>query len=109
MQRVRVTESAKQDIRENLVWWGENRSEEQAERWYLGVYAEIASLASTALQRQLASEAALREAGYRQASFGLGRHPTHRIVFGVEGDEVVVYRVRALKQDSIDLEALGDD
>lgn len=109
MHRVCITESAKKDIRENLVWWGENRSKEQAERWYHGIYHEIASLASTALQRQRASEPALREAGYRQAPFGLGRRPTHRIVFGVEGDEVVVYRVRALKQDAIDVEALGDD
>ena len=74
MYRVRVTESAKQDIRQNLIWWGKNRSVEQAEQWFDGIYDKIATLSKRADQHAMATEVALREAGYKQVSYGIGRH-----------------------------------
>lgn len=101
MYRLRITDQAEEDIRQNLYWWGENRSHEQAERWYDGVYAKIHTLVSTAGRYTPATEPSLRALGLKQASFGIGRRPTHRILYSIEGDEVVIYRVRAFKQDAI--------
>lgn len=110
MYRVRVTEPAKQDVRQNLLWWGENRSQEQAERWYFDIYDAFKLLASTADQHSLATEPALKQHGIRQASFGIGRRATHRIIFGIVDQAVIVYRVRALKQDAIGVDDLsGED
>ncbi len=98
---VRVTGPAKDDVWRNYRWWGENRSRDQAVRWFLGIDGVIAGLAETAERHPLATEPVLRQLGIRQASFGLGRRPSHRIVYLIDGDIVIVYRVRALKQDQI--------
>jgi hypothetical protein len=59
------------------------------------------NLANTADRQPLASEPSLRFAGVRQLPFGLGNRPTHRVLFGIEDDRVVVYRVRAFAQDKL--------
>ncbi len=101
MYQVEITEPAKQDIRENHAWWSRHRSAEQAERWYRGVIAVMYDLADTAEVHAYATESVLREVGVRQVSFGLGRKPSHRVLYAIRGDAVVVYRVRAMKQDRI--------
>lgn len=98
---VRVTSPAKDDIWRNYRWWGEHRSREQADRWFNGIGGLIDSLAQSANQHALATEPALRALGIRQVSFGTGRRPTHRVLYGLHGKAVVVYRVRAYKQDAI--------
>lgn len=108
MYRVEITEPAKQDVRENHRWWSEHRSAEQAERWYRGVIAAMHDLAETADRHAYATESALRAANVKQVSFGLGRKPSHRILFAVRVDVVVVYRVRAFAQDGIGLSKLTD-
>jgi plasmid stabilization system protein ParE len=39
-----TTERAAQEIEDAAAWWAENRSVEQAERWYRGIRAAIAGL-----------------------------------------------------------------
>ena len=109
MYRVNITAPAKQDVRRNHDWWAKNRSTGQAARWYRGVIAKMYSLTDTADRYAFATEDALRRAHIKQASFGLGPRPTHRILFGIRGDEVVIYRVRALAQDAIGVEDLGNE
>ena len=107
---VNVTGLAKDDIWQNYRWWGENRSQEQAARWFLGIDAFILNLANTADQYSLATEPVLKERGIRQAAFGVGRRATHRIIFGIVDQVVIIYRVRAFKQDAIGVDKLsGDD
>ena len=48
-----------------------------------------------ALERDLLSQ------GIRQLLFGLGRRATHRIVFAVDDDAVIVLRVRHASQDAL--------
>jgi hypothetical protein len=40
----------------------------------------------------------------RQLNFGIGRKPTHRLVFTIRPKEVVILRVRHLAQQDIDVE-----
>jgi hypothetical protein len=43
----------------------------------------------------------------RQLAFGLGRHPTHRIVFTVADDLVTILRVRHAAQNALSERDLG--
>ncbi|TWT88547.1 Plasmid stabilization system protein [Pseudobythopirellula maris] len=104
--RVVVTGPAKHDIRSNLRWWAENRSAEEANRWFLGIEHEIASLQTMPLRHSLAEEAGLMVVEIRQMPFGLGRRPSHRVLYAVKDDEVIVYRVRAIRQSALSLEEL---
>ena len=102
MRQVVITGPAQRDVEHNRDWWAENRSAEQAARWYRAAYAAMRSLATTAERRPWAQEKQLRQLDVRQLAFGLGRRPSHRILFGIADERVIVYRVRALKQDRLD-------
>ncbi|NOZ38972.1 MAG: type II toxin-antitoxin system RelE/ParE family toxin [Planctomycetes bacterium] len=106
MYRVIITGPAKRDIQSAHDWWAENRSVEQAHRWYLGIHEAITSLKQMPQRCSHATEQDLLEQGFRQMLFGLGRHPTHRVVFAMDGKEVVVLRVRHVAQDVLTSEDL---
>lgn len=106
-RHVIITGPAETDVLSNHQWWGENRSVDQANRWLEGIYAMMLELSTTAGTHSLATETMLRKAGIKQAPFGLGRRPSHSIIYGMEGQTVIIYRVRAFKQDSLDLDDLG--
>ncbi|MDZ4658204.1 MAG: hypothetical protein SH868_11560 [Bythopirellula sp.] len=42
-----------------------------------------------------------------QLLYGLGRRPTHRILFGIESETVIIFRVRHTSQDALTGEDLG--
>jgi plasmid stabilization system protein ParE len=99
--RVVVTGPAKRDIQAAHDWWAANRSSEQASRWYRGVNAAIKTLDRSPERCSRAIEGELIPQGVRQLLYGLGRKPTHRIVFAIDGDTVVVFRVRHTSQDAL--------
>jgi plasmid stabilization system protein ParE len=94
MARVIITGPAKRDIQAAHDWWTENRSAEQADRWYVGIHASIQTLRNTPERCSMAAESDLLTPGVRQLLFGLGRQATHRILFTIDGSTVVVLRVR---------------
>jgi plasmid stabilization system protein ParE len=104
--QVRITAPAERDMRANHKWWSEHRSAEQADRWLVEIDKLIHSLRETANRCGLATEIELRDAGIRQAPFGLGRRPSHRIIFAIFKQTVMIYRVRAFKQDAMTLAEL---
>lgn len=106
MARVIITGPAKRDIQTAYEWWRENRSAEQAIRWYFGIHDAIKSLRDTPERCSLAPETDLLAQGIRQLLFGLGRRPTHRAVFAIDGDTVIILRVRHAAQDSLTLDDL---
>jgi len=106
MHRVIITGPAKRDIQGAYDWWAENRSAEQAERWYIGIYDAIQSLRNMPERCSPATETDLLAQGIRQLLFGLGRRATHRIVFTIDGNTVVVLRVRHTSQDALSLNDL---
>src|SRR3954451_23240868 len=107
MARVIVTGPAKRDIQAAHDWWKENRSAEQASRWYLGVHEAMKSLRLNPERCSLALEADLLAQGIRQLLFGLGLKPPHRIVFAIEGRVVVVLRDRHAPQDALSPQHIG--
>jgi plasmid stabilization system protein ParE len=101
MAKVLITGPAKLDIQESHDWWSANRSQEQASRWYVGIHAVIKSLQQDPERCGVALENPLLIRGLRQLLYGLGRKPTHRIVFTIDGDSVIVLRVRHVSQDAL--------
>ena len=101
MYRVIITGPAKRDIQTAHDWWAEHRSAGQAGRWYLGIHKKIASLKQMPERCSFAMERDLLDQGIRQLLFGLGRRPTHRVVFMIDNNDVVVLRVRHTSQDGL--------
>jgi plasmid stabilization system protein ParE len=106
MFRLVISEPAERDIESAYNWWRSNRSEEQANRWYVGIQQSIRALRQTALQCPFAAESRLHPSGLRQMNFGVGRRPTHRIIFVVEERVVKIVRVRHSSQQSLRVEDL---
>ena len=83
-------------------WWAEQRSAEQAERWYAGILEAIDSLGQTAAQYPPARENEHFPYELRQMNFGLGNRSTHRVLFVIRSDSVFVLTVRHAAQDDWD-------
>ena len=106
MYRIIITGPAKQDIQNAHDWWAENRSQSAAEKWYLEIYQAFGSLKQMPKRCALAPEHDLLEQKVRQLLFGVGRRFTHRIIFTIDGDDVIVLRVRHSAQDVLSLKDL---
>jgi plasmid stabilization system protein ParE len=106
MARVIITGPAKRDIQSAYDWWKAHRSAEQADRWYVGIHDAITSLGNMPERCSLAPESELLAQGVRQLLFGLGRRATHRAVFAIDGDIVVIFRVRHTSQDALTIDDL---
>jgi plasmid stabilization system protein ParE len=109
MAQVIITEPAKRDIQAAHDWWAENRSVDQARRWYIGIRAAVRSLRHNPERCSLATESDLLAEGIRQLNFGLGGRATHRIVFATEHNSVVVLRVRHVSQDALSAADIGQE
>ena len=101
---VTISELAWEDIRRNVGWWSENRSEAQAAAWYNDIRATIASLSDLPEQWPLAREASHFSYVIREYHLRASGRATHRIVFSVGDNDVVVIRVVHVKQQDIDPE-----
>lgn len=99
--RVLLSDLAQRDLVRACAWWAQNRSPEQARRWYTGFSAAIRSLAQNAERCPRASESESFPFEIRQLNYGIGRRPTHRAVFTIREDTVVVLRIRHLAQDQL--------
>jgi plasmid stabilization system protein ParE len=55
----------------------------------------------------MAPERDLLSQGIRQLLFGLGRRVTHRFVFAIDDDAVIVLRVRHTSQDALSADETG--
>ena len=101
MLRVQITGPAMSDIEQAFDWWSTNRSAEEAVVWYEEITKAIATLERMPQRCPLVPETALSITGVRQLLFGVGPHPTHRIIFGIQQDLVSVLRVRHHAQDDL--------
>ena len=101
MYTVLVAEPARLDIQDQQNWWAEHRSADQAARWYAGFFQALLQLETNPELFRRAPEDGLWPFTVRQLNYGLGRRATHRALFVVRKNEVVVLRVRHLAQDAL--------
>jgi plasmid stabilization system protein ParE len=107
MYKVLIAEPAEHDLRSAFEWWRDNRSAEQAARWYRGIHEAIASLRIDPTRCAPSPESDLLPQGMWQLLFGIGRRATHRVVFTIEGETVTILRVRHSSQDALQAEDIG--
>lgn len=105
--RVTILPVAKRQLLEQSLWWSENRSAEQAFSWLEGFDQALLSLADNPERCVLARENDVFEATIRELHYGLRNMATHRAVFEVRKDEVLVYSIRHLAQHDLTPHELG--
>ncbi len=103
---VRVTKPANRDIDSITFRWAENRDARQARRWYIGILRALGMLAKRPMANEIAPESQFTRREVRQYHYGVGGKSTHRILYTVDGGDVVVLRVRHLSQDFLSSEDL---
>ncbi len=89
-----TTERAAREIEDAAAWWARERSIEQAERWYQDIRAAIARLADSPKRWAIAAEGKQLPYEVRELHFGLASKPTHRVLFTIVGETVLVLTVR---------------
>jgi plasmid stabilization system protein ParE len=99
-----IASRAEQEAQANHDWWAKNRSAEQAAHWYDEFLSAALSLEENPDRCALAAESSRFPYEIRQLNFGLSGKRTHRIVFTIRPNTVVVLRVRHLAQEDINLE-----
>ncbi len=87
-------------------WWATYRSTRQATRWYDGFSAAIDSLAENPERCPLARENGLFPYEIRELHYGLGPRPTHRAVFTIRPDAVVILTIRHAAQRDLTADGL---
>ena len=105
MPRLIITDAAKRDIQAAYDWWKKRRSANQAERWYLSINAAFKTL--VVFPDSCPFVSGLEERGVREKLFGVGRKSTHRILFALESDSVMILRIRHTSQAELALEDLA--
>lgn len=83
------------------LWWAQHRSPEQAGRWYRGIEQAINGLKEKPERQGLAAEDGQVPIELRQILFGIGRRPTHRVLFTIRPDCVYVLSVLHVAQDAV--------
>jgi plasmid stabilization system protein ParE len=96
--RVIVADRVAQELEATARWWGDHHSPEQAERWYSGFIVAIDSLQFEPERYPHAREEVRFAVELRQLNYGLGKHPTHRAVFTIQGSDVTFLAMRHLAQ-----------
>lgn len=85
-------------LRQACRWRAENRSPDQAERWYDGFAGAIQTLAVDPQRHGLAPEDEAFPFEVRHLRYGLSRTPTHRAIFTIRPEMVYVFSIRHVAQ-----------
>jgi plasmid stabilization system protein ParE len=96
--RVVILPRAKQQLLDQALWWSEHRSAEQAYRWLDAFENVLASLGDSPDRYPVARENDAFEFTVRELHFGIRGRATHRAVFEIRANEVIVFAVRHLAQ-----------
>lgn len=107
--RVIITEQAEEEMQASHDWWAENRSKLQADRWYAGLAKAIAELAENPERHGKSRESEQFDYELRDLLFGLGRRPSHRAVFAIRNDVVVVLTIRHRAQKDLSPEDIESE
>lgn len=105
--RVSLTARAERQLESAYEWWASHRSFDQATRRYEAFYASLESLKVMPERRPLSLENQLIAVEIRDHCFGAGPRPTHRAVFTIRTDEIVILAVRHLAQDALTADDLS--
>lgn len=97
--RVIITRRAERDLQSAARWWATERSADQAKRWLAGIEKKLQALTKSPMRFPLAAENGQFPFELRELHYGIGKQPTHRAVFTVADELVLVLAVRHGAQD----------
>ncbi len=106
--RVVLTEQAARELDAAADWWSEHRDRDQAGRWYAGFSDKIWTLSQHPDRLSLADENDDFPYTIRELHYGLSSRPTHRAVFTVVADSVLVLTIRHAAQDRISPDTISE-
>ena len=99
--RVVLSQQAAAELDATADWWSEHRSEEQAGRWYEGFSDAIWALREFPERNPVAAEDDEFPYEIRELHYGLSSRPTHRAVYTIIADNVLILTIRHAAQDRI--------
>ena len=101
--QVLLTDQAHANLEAAYAWWADNRSQTQAAKRYNAFAGAIESLATNPQRCAVSRESGDFPFEIRDLYFGIGRRPTHRAVFTIRPDRVLVIAIRHLAQRDLSL------
>jgi plasmid stabilization system protein ParE len=101
MYRAVITRRAEREMHDAALWWATNRSREQATRWLAGLEKRLKTLAKGPSRHPIAAEHRQSPYEIRELHYGLRGRITHRAVFTIAEDLVLVLSVRHAAQDQL--------
>jgi plasmid stabilization system protein ParE len=102
-----MTAAAEKSLYDAALWWAEHRDAAQAIQWLERFEAAIQSLCQNPLRYAQALESPLFPFELRQLLFGVGKRKTHRALFEVRENNVIVHCVLHLHQQDVKPKDLG--
>ena len=99
--RVLLTIRARSNFDAAYLWY-RKQSSEVADRWYRGIRNAIRRLNQNPDRFPLADEDDTFPYPLRELLYGLGRKKTHRVLFVVRPNAVVIYAIRHVAQKRFD-------
>jgi plasmid stabilization system protein ParE len=96
-----VTATARSQLEAAYERWATNRSASQSARWYSKFLDAIAGLSHDPARCPSSPESDRFPFDVRDLYFGVGSRPTHRAVFSIRGQQVLILAIRHLAQDEI--------
>jgi plasmid stabilization system protein ParE len=106
--RVAYTQRALDEMEAAADWWTQHRSPQQAARWYSGFSEAILSLQEFPERCPFAREHRKFSYEIREMHFGLGSRPSHRAVFTIRPDIVVILTIRHAAQEELTADEVFD-
>jgi plasmid stabilization system protein ParE len=97
-REVLITTRAERELREASRWYIERAPAAVAAKWFDGALKAILSLSKNPERCGLAHESDEFPFELRELLYGSGRKKTHRILFAVRPDKVVVHGIRHMSQ-----------
>jgi len=88
-------------------WWAKNRSADQARHWFSGLYDAFETLRQNPERCPLAREKSIFPIELRELHYGIGSRSTHRVIFTVRPEQVIILTMRHTSQGNLELEDLG--
>lgn len=96
--RVVFTRRAERELESAAEWWAAHRSPSQAAPWYMGFSEALASLSHNPERYPVAPENGRFLYEIRELHYGLRSRPTHRAIFTIRDDMVLVLTIRHFAQ-----------
>lgn len=96
--KVVVTDRAQSQLHDAFAWWASHRSSLQAARWYEAYADAVMKISEAPLRYGYSAENGRFPFEIRNCYFGASRNRTHRIVFTIREQEILIVAVRSAMQ-----------